>query len=193
MVDVQNDFLPGGILAVAQGAEVIPVLSRCTHRFAAWGLPIFVTRCWHPRAHCSFQERGGPWPPHCVQGTWGAGFAPDLVLPTGVVVVSKGTQPDRDAYSAFDGTDLEARLLVRGVRDIHVGGLATDYCVLHTVLDGLRAGYRVRVLVDAVRAVEVQPGDGERAIAAMVRAGALLTTTRDLIAEVETHPDPDLA
>jgi nicotinamidase/pyrazinamidase len=172
VVDVQNDFLPGGSLAVPDGAAVVPVLNAWLERFGALGLPVFATRCWHPPDHCSFRAQGGPWPPHCIAGTRGAEFAPDLALPPDAVVISKATRADRDAYSGFDGTDLDQRLGDAGCRRLFVGGLATDYCVLNTVLDGLRLGFDVYLLRAAVRAVDVAPGDGELAIERMRAAGA---------------------
>lgn len=174
VIDVQNDFLPGGSLAVPCGDDVIPVLNRYLTAFARRGLPIFATRDWHPPNHCSFQPYGGPWPPHCVQGTPGAEFASDLRLPASTMLITlKGTQPEKDAYSAFDGMDLDTRLREQGVKRLFIGGLATDYCVLCTVNDGLTAGYTVILLQDAVRAVNVRPGDGERAEAEMIRRGAI--------------------
>ena len=174
VVDVQNDFLPGGSLAVPRGDEVVPVLNRYLAAFMHRGLPILATRDWHPPNHCSFQPYGGPWPPHCVAGSAGAAFAPALELPASTVLITlKGTQPEKDAYSAFDGTDLDARLRAHGVGRLFVGGLATDYCVLCTVEDGLKAGYAIVLLQDAIRAVNVRPGDGERAEAEMIRLGAI--------------------
>ncbi len=183
IVDVQNDFLPGGALPVPQGDEVVPVLNEYIHRFRQAGLPIVATRDWHPPDHCSFRDRGGPWPAHCVQGTSGAEFAPGLELPDDALVVSKATEPDQEAYSGFQGTDLDARLRAMGVRRLFVGGLATDYCVKQTVLDALRLGYQVYLLTDAIRAVDVHPGDGEAAIDEMRRAGALPLTLSDLAEE----------
>ncbi|MBZ0160921.1 nicotinamidase [Candidatus Methylomirabilis sp.] len=174
VVDVQNDFLPSGSLAVPQGDEVVPALNRYLTAFIRRGLPIIVTRDWHPPNHCSFQPYGGPWPPHCVAGSEGAAFAPALELPVSSILITlKGTQPEQDAYSAFDGTELDARLRAQGVGRLFVGGLATDYCVLCTVKDGLKAGYAVVLLQDAIRAVNVRPGDGERAEAEMIRQGAI--------------------
>ncbi|NMG46199.1 isochorismatase family protein [Aromatoleum toluvorans] len=180
IVDVQNDFLPGGTLAVPAGDEVVPLLNALIARFARLDLPVVATRDWHPPEHCSFRERGGPWPPHCVAGTPGAAFAAGLALSASAVVISKADAADRDAYSGFEGTDLHARLRDAGVRRLFVGGLATDYCVLNTVRDGLALGYAVTLLTDAIRAVDVAPGDGERAIDEMTRRGARPLTSGDI-------------
>lgn len=173
VVDVQNDFLPGGSLAVPHGDEVVPVLRAWIARAVAAGIPVFAARDWHPDQHCSFLERGGPWPPHCRAGSAGAEFAPGLRLPRDAMVVSKGTDPDRDAYSAFEGTDLDRGLRGRGVNRIVIGGLATDYCVRSTVRDALSRGYRVVLLRDAIRPIEARPGDGARAEDEMLGAGAV--------------------
>jgi nicotinamidase/pyrazinamidase len=173
IVDVQIDFLPAGSLAVPAGDEVVAPLNEWIARFTAAELPVVATRDWHPPGHCSFRAQGGIWPPHCVADTRGAEFAAALALPPAAHVISKAMQPETDAYSGFDGTDLDAQLRRMQVRRLFVGGLATDYCVLATVNDALRLGYGVMLLVDAIRAVELQPGDGERAIAAMVAGGAV--------------------
>jgi nicotinamidase/pyrazinamidase len=175
VVDVQNDFLPGGALAVPHGDRVIAPMNRYIGAFRERGLPIFAPRDWHPEDHCSFQAQGGPWPPHCIAGTPGAEFPSALELPDEAVVISKATAPDLEAYSGFAGTDLARRLREAGVGRVFVGGLATDYCVQATVTDALKAGFEVFVLSDAVRAVDVHPGDGQRALEAMRRAGAVLT------------------
>jgi nicotinamidase/pyrazinamidase len=180
IVDVQRDFLPGGRLAVPHGDAVIAPINTCIARFVAQRLPVYASRDWHPERHCSFSAAGGPWPPHCVAGSAGAQFAATLALPAHAKVVSKGTAPERDAYSAFGDTDLHARLRASQVARLVVAGLATDYCVASTVLDALRLGYRVIVVRDAVAAVDVQPGDGERALARMCAAGAALATSREL-------------
>lgn len=173
IVDVQRDFLPGGALAVPEGDAVIPVLNRYIELAARSAVPLFASRDWHPQNHSSFRSRGGPWPPHCVAGTEGAQFSPGLQLPANAVVVSKATEKDADAYSAFAGTDLAQTLRARGVQRLWIGGLATDYCVLNTVLDARREGFAVFYLEDASRPVELQPGDGMRAVARMRDAGAL--------------------
>ena len=172
IVDVQNDFLPGGSLAVPRGDSVVPVLNRYLEIFAEQNLPVYATRDWHPPLHCSFRAQGGPWPPHCVAKTSGAAFAAALQLPPAAVIVSKATTPEQDAYSGFQGTDLDSRLHAAGIRRLYIGGLATDYCVLNTVRDALRLGYRVLLLGDAIRAVDVQPGDGLRAEEEMTGLGA---------------------
>lgn len=173
IVDVQNDFLPGGSLAVADGDAVLEPLNRWIERFTAAGLPVVATRDWHTPEHCSFAAQGGPWPPHCVAGSDGARFAAALKLPADARIVSKATRQEADAYSGFDGTELDAHFKRLAVRRLYVGGLATDYCVLNTVRDALALGYAVELLLDGMRAVELRPGDGERAIAAMVAAGAM--------------------
>jgi nicotinamidase/pyrazinamidase len=182
VTDIQNDFLPGGSLAVAGGDAVVAPLNRVIAVFHRRGLAIFATRDWHPPGHCSFREQGGPWPPHCVAGTPGAAFSADLVLPPETVVISKATRLERDAYSSLDGTGLDARLRAAGVAGLYVGGLTTDYCILNTVLDARRAGYRVVVLADAIRAVDVEPGDGDRAIVRMREVGAELVPTDRVLA-----------
>ncbi|MEW5792278.1 MAG: nicotinamidase [Pseudomonadota bacterium] len=176
LVDMQVDFCPGGALPVKDGDRVIPVLNRWLKPFTDAHRPIFASRDWHPPHHISFRERGGPWPPHCVQHTPGAAFHPDLAIPEGTVIISKGSDPERDAYSAFDGTDLAQRLLALDIRRLTVGGLAQDYCVHATVLEALAEGFAVRLLQDGTRPVEVQPGDGERALAEMREAGAEIVT-----------------
>jgi len=173
-VDVQNDFLPGGALAVPGGEAVVQPLNAWLADFAGHGCATFASRDWHPADHCSFAARGGPWPVHCVAGTRGAAFAAGLRLPAGCVVVDKGTHADREAYSAFAGTALAAELAAVGARRLWIGGLATDYCVAATARDALALGLAVVVLIDAVRAVEVTAGDGARALAALAADGATL-------------------
>lgn len=173
VVDVQNDFLPGGSLAVPQGNEVIAVLNRYIAAFHARELPIFATRDWHPPDHCSFLQQGGPWPPHCVADTPGAAFSAALELPPDAHIISKATTLTKDAYSGFEGTRLNELLQYAGSRRVFVGGLATDYCVLNTVRDALLHNYPTFLLEDAMRAVNVQAHDGLRAQEEMVRLGAV--------------------
>ena len=172
IVDVQNDFLPGGNLPVPAGDQVIPVLNRYIAMFARQSLPVFATRDWHPAGHCSFRAQGGIWPPHCVAGSKGAELAALLNLPPGAVIVPKATAVEKDAYSGFDGTDLAIRLHASGSERLFIGGLATDYCVLNTVKDALSQGFAVMLLLDAIRAVDLHPGDGRAAIAQMIELGA---------------------
>ena len=179
IVDVQNDFCPGGTLAVPDGDRVVAPLSRLAKRFAAAGLPVFASRDWHPPDTGHFQRFGGPWPVHCIRDTLGAAFHPDLHLPETTVVVSKGMDPAADGYSAFEGISeqnqrLADLLAVHGVQHLCIGGLATDYCVRATVLEALARGFGVTLLVDAVAGVDLQPGDAERAIREMEAAGARL-------------------
>src|ERR1700704_2242336 len=171
VVDVQNDFCPGGSLAVPHGDEVIAPLNKLIEEFLERGEPVFKTRDWHPPQTRHFAAYGGTWPVHCVQDSKGAEFHPDLLDDMHIRVVSKGLG-DEDSYSGFDGTDLALQLRRLGVEEVWVGGLATDYCVKSTVLDALKQGFRVKAVENAMRAVDVNPGDGERAIKEMRDAGA---------------------
>ena len=170
VVDVQNDFCPGGALAVPDGDAVVEQVNR----LASEAPFVVATRDWHPPDHGSFTEQGGPWPVHCVSGTSGAelhsGIDRDLID----VVVDKGQSPDSDGYSGFEGTGLASTLRERGVDTVDVAGLALDYCVRATALDAKRAGFDVVVHRGATRAVEVQPGDGERAVEELRAAGVLV-------------------
>lgn len=172
VVDVQRDFLPGGALAVAGGDAVIPVLNHYAEKFDRRGLPVFATRDWHPPDHCSFRQQGGPWPPHCVAGSPGAELPSTLVLPAETEIISKATRSEADAYSGFDGTALASRLRKLGCTRVFVGGLATDYCVRATAVDALKEGFEVVILEDAIRPVDVRPGDGARALAELLAQGA---------------------
>lgn len=177
IVDVQNDFCPGGALAVAEGDQVVLTLNGYIEKFSAAALPIVATRDWHPQITSHFKAHGGQWPVHCVQGTFGAEFHPALRLGSGAVIVSKGMAPDSDSYSGFDAVDAHGARLAdllhdRGTTHIYVGGLATDFCVKQTVLDGLQQGFAVTVLQDSIRGVDLAPGDSARALEQMVAAGA---------------------
>ena len=181
VVDVQNDFCPGGALAVASGGAVAATMTRVAKAFAAKGAKVLATQDWHPAVHSSFNDQGGQWPRHCVQGTKGAELHPALSLPKGTHIVKKGASPDKDAYSGFVDSDLEARIKKANVRRVFVGGLATDYCVLNTVVDALGLGFETYVLTDAVGAVDVEPNDGLRALHLMESSGATLVTTGEVI------------
>ena len=175
LVDVQNDFCPGGALAVADGDAVVPALNAWIAAARQGGARVFASRDWHPPDHLSFAERGGIWPLHCVQDTPGAAFHPDLELPDDAVIVTKADTADREAYSAFDSGELAAQLRAAGIERLWVGGLATDYCVKASVLDATELpGLEVRVITNAIRAVDAAPGDGEAALEAMREAGATL-------------------
>jgi nicotinamidase/pyrazinamidase len=182
IVDVQNDFCPGGALGVQNGDRIVPILNRYIERFAQAGMPIFVTRDWHPPMTTHFNTAGGVWPPHCIQGSKGAEFHPDLRISNEAIILSKGTAVDEDSYSAFAAADargvpLQDLLRQRGIERIYVGGLATDYCVKETVLEGLMQGFEVVLLQDAVCGVNLQPEDSARAIDAMVKAGVTVAST----------------
>jgi nicotinamidase/pyrazinamidase len=172
VVDVQNDFCPGGSLAVANGDEVVAPLNKLIKEFLDRGEPVYQTRDWHPAKTKHFAAYGGTWPVHCVQGTRGAEFHPDLSADPRITIISKGIDESADGYSGFDGTNLAESLREEGVEEVWVGGLATDYCVKHTVLDALREGFEVRALADAMRAVNIKPDDGAKAIAEIKAAGA---------------------
>jgi len=176
VVDVQNDFCPGGTLAVAHGNEVIAPLNALIDEFLENGEPVYESRDWHPAHTKHFEAYGGTWPVHCVQNTKGAEFHPQLRQDPRIIVVSKGLG-DTDCYSAFDETDLTSQLKQQGVEEVWVGGLATDYCVKNTVLDALKNGFEVKAIENAMRAVEVNPGDGERALQQMLEAGADVVAT----------------
>ncbi len=172
VVDVQNDFCPGGSLAVKHGDEVVAPLNKLMKEFIDRGDPVYKTRDWHPAITKHFAAYGGTWPVHCVQETHGAEFHADLLDDPRVTIISKGIDQHADGYSGFDGTNLAQLLREEDVEEVWVGGLATDYCVKHTVLDALREGFEVKALADAMRAVNVNPEDGMKAVEEMRAAGA---------------------
>ena len=177
VVDVQNDFCPGGSLAVTEGDQVVPILNIWMAEAAKAGIPVFASRDWHPADHMSFKERGGPWPPHCIQNTSGAAFHTDLNFPPDVRIISKADNPEVDSYSAFGETDLAMQLHKAGIKRVWIGGLTQDYCVRETALDAIREGFEVHVIVDATRAVNANPDDGRRAVDDIKRAGGILEVT----------------
>ncbi|OGN08952.1 MAG: hypothetical protein A3J46_05670 [Candidatus Yanofskybacteria bacterium RIFCSPHIGHO2_02_FULL_41_11] len=189
IVDVQNDFCPGGALAVPDGDQVIEPLNRViVLRAIISDWLVIPSRDWHPADHCSFKEQGGLWPPHCVQGTVGASFHPNLLLLLSSIErgIRKGFRQDEDSYSAFDGsmaldwdkfTSLEKFLRQKEVTEVYIGGLATDYCVKATALDAVKKGFKTFLLLDACRAVNVNPGDGDSAVDEMSEAGVIITNT----------------
>ncbi|MFL5884900.1 MAG: bifunctional nicotinamidase/pyrazinamidase [Thermoleophilaceae bacterium] len=173
IIDYQNDFIPGGALAVTGGDEIADRINALAAdpRFDL----VVATRDWHPANHNSFAEQGGPWPAHCVQGTGGADFSPALEADRVDAVVDAGQKPELEGYSGFEETNLRDLLHERGIDKVTVVGLATDYCVKHTALDALREGFQVEIDSSAVRGVEVEPGDSDRALEEMRAAGANVT------------------
>ncbi|HUP90450.1 MAG TPA: nicotinamidase [Longimicrobiales bacterium] len=189
IVDVQNDFCPGGALAVPEGDKVVPVLNDYADRFARNNQPVYASRDWHPEKTRHFKAEGGPWPPHCVQNTRGAAFHGALRLPEGTEVITKGTDPEDHGYSAFEAADGTGRPLAdvlgeKGVQHLYVGGLATDYCVKASVLDGLERGFDVVLLLDAIKGIDVKPGDMARSLDQMIRAGARTATLESIDTEL---------
>jgi nicotinamidase/pyrazinamidase len=186
IVDMQNDFCPGGALAVAGGDEILPVINRYIGIFRERGCPIIASRDWHPRETRHFVKFGGIWPEHCVQRTFGAVFRAGLLLPPDTLVFSKGIDPGRDDYSALQATKGEGAPMTeflgeKGIRELYICGLATDYCVRETALEGLRLGFSITVLVDAVAGVDLLPGDSQRALAELKASGALFARVGELL------------
>jgi nicotinamidase/pyrazinamidase len=184
VVDIQKDFCAGGALPAPGGADVIPAVNRHLADARSREMPVYATRDWHPPRTSHFKEYGGVWPPHCVQGTAGAQFHPDLKLPPDAIVVNKGDDPQRHGYSAFDGHTSAGKTLLDDLRDRHITrvyvmGIATDYCVRESALDALRAGLEVRVLTDAIAGIDVRPGDAQRALDEISAAGAHIVPTLD--------------
>lgn len=185
VVDMQNDFCPSGALGVPGGDEIVSVLNKYIDIFRKAGLPVYFTRDWHPPVTVHFKAYGGTWPPHCVQGTKGAEFHQDLDIPPRSVVMSKGDDPGQDSYSAFSGHDEKGRGLAEvlradGVTHFYIGGLATDYCVRQTSLDAFEEGFEVTVLIDAVRGVDLSPGDSERALEEIESKGGRTATLENI-------------
>ncbi|MEM4040546.1 MAG: nicotinamidase, partial [Ignisphaera sp.] len=171
IVDMQNDFMPGGALPVPNALEIIPTINNYINMFKGNKAVIIATRDWHPPNHISFKSRGGPWPPHCIQGTKGAEFHPDLALPQDVLVISKAYDENIEAYSGFEGTNLDQVLKSREVKRIFICGVATDYCVKATALDALRLGYQVFLLMDAIKGVDIPRGSIAKAIEELLNEG----------------------
>lgn len=179
VVDVQNDFCPGGALSVPGGDGVIPAINRIADRFDH----LIFSRDWHPQDHCSFsgqpEYRDGSWPPHCVQDSPGAEFHGDLRVPLDALFIEKATEPDKEAYSAFQGTpDLMEELQNRQIRRLFIAGLATDYCVLFTAMDAIRAGLEVVVVKDGCRGIS--DTSSAEALEQMAQAGATVIQSGDL-------------
>ncbi len=187
VVDIQRDFCPGGALPVTGGDKIIPAVNELVRAFVKAGLPVFFTRDWHPRNHASFKAYGGPWPPHCIQNTQGASFHPSLAIPREAGVIDKGTLQAEDAYSGFQGTDMAHKLRDLHVKQIYVAGLATDYCVKNTVLDGAAKGFETYVVTDCVKGVNIKRTDSATALSAMLSRGAIQTTSGRLLKSLGVH------
>ena len=181
IIDFQNDFTSGGALAVPGGDEIAEPVKRLADRFDL----IFATRDWHPPDHASFETQGGPWPMHCVRGTHGAEFHPAMNEVELDAVVDVGREREDEGYSGFEKSDLAQILRDHGVDHVYVCGLATDYCVRASAIDASREGFDVTVVEDAIRAVDVEPGDGERAIEEMKEAGAGVASSDEVLAGAE--------
>jgi len=183
VIDVQNDFCPGGALPVPDGDKVVPVINRYIRRFVDAGQPIFLTRDWHPAGSHHFKDHGGEWPVHCLQHTWGAEFHPALERPAGATIIAAGIDPNTEGYSEFEGVDDTGRpfaeILARHeIEELWIGGLATDVCVRYTALEALKRGFRVRLLLDASRGLS--PDSVQKAVTEMTQAGAIPTTLEKL-------------
>jgi nicotinamidase/pyrazinamidase len=178
IIDFQNDFTSGGALEVPGGDEI----AEPVRRLAAEYEHVFATRDWHPPDHASFETEGGPWPVHCVQGTHGAELHPAMRDIEVEAIVDVGVERDDEGYSGFEKSKLAELLHERGIQEVTVVGLATDYCVRASAIDACREGFDTTVVTDAIRAVEVEPGDGERALEDMKRAGARLAISAEIAA-----------
>jgi nicotinamidase/pyrazinamidase len=184
LVDLQNDFCPGGALGVPEGDKIIPAINKYIKIFAKKKLPVFATRDWHPVRSKHFKDFGGLWPVHCVQNSKGAQFHPELKLPKGVVLLYKGMDPGKDSYSAFQaeneaGMTLPKLLNLLSINELYIAGLATDYCVRFTTRDAIKQGFKVKILIDAIKGVDLKPKDSENAIKEMVKRGAKKITLRE--------------
>jgi nicotinamidase/pyrazinamidase len=186
IVDVQNDFCPGGALGVPQGHKIVPAINTYIKIFTKNKLPIFATRDWHPVKTRHFKDFGGIWPVHCIQNSRGAAFNPDLKLPKKAILLYKGMDPEKDAYSSFhaedtSGVDLYSWLKRLNVQELCIAGLATDYCVKYTAIDALKHGFKVKILMDAIQGVNLKPNDSEKAIKKITKMGAKKIKLADLL------------
>ena len=185
IVDMQNDFCPGGALAVPEGDKIVPVINKYIKIFQKKKALVFATRDWHPVRTKHFKDFGGIWPVHCIQNTLGAAFHPKLKLPKGAILLYKGMDPQKDAYSAFQaedtsGTSLPKLLKLYGLQELYIAGLATDYCVRFSARDALKHGFKVRILADAIKGVDLKPKDSENAIKEIVKLGAKKMTLKNM-------------
>ena len=174
-------FSPGGRLPVDGGEQILPQINQyIIAYFQHQASPVMATRDWHPPNHCSFKEQGGPWPSHCLQGSRGAQFHANLHLPNGSLIISVATNPQQESHSGFDSTSLADYLEDKHANTVYVVGLATEYWIKQTVLDGLKLGLRMVVLEDAIHGVNLKPHDSEEALQEMTSAGAIRVTAKDL-------------
>jgi len=183
IVDVQNDFCPGGALGIPEGDKIIPVINKYLKIFSKKKLPIIATRDWHPVKTKHFKDFGGVWPVHCIQNTAGAAFHSSLKLPKDAILLYKGTDPLKDSYSTFqaqelNGTGFSHLLKLLKVNELYICGLATDYCVRFSTLDALKHGVKVKVLIDAIKGVDLKKGDSEKAMKEMLKKGAKKITLK---------------
>lgn len=187
VVDIQNDFCPGGALGVRDGDQIIPMINQYVDLFMKNQLPVFVSRDWHPPDSRHFKQAGGPWPVHCVQNTRGAAFHPDFYVPDQAIVLSKGTDPTLDGYSVFEALDsrnnsFTTLLEKMGIQELYIAGIATDYCVRMTSLDAFKNGLLVHVLTDAIKGVD--EADSQRAIEEIVAQNGQLKTFDEVATEI---------
>jgi nicotinamidase/pyrazinamidase len=186
VVDMQNDFMPGGSLEVPNALAIIPNINRYIELFEKSGATTVFTRDWHPENHISFRSRGGPWPPHCIQNTRGAEFHPALNIPKTAIVISKAFKEDEEAYSGFKGVELESSkdlntvLRGRNIKRVFIAGVATEYCVKATALDAIELGYQVFLLTDAVKGINQPPSTENRAVEDLLRRGGVAITLNDI-------------
>lgn len=185
VVDIQNDFCPGGALGIKDADRIIPAINKYIKIFSKKKLPIFSSRDWHPKKTTHFKEFGGIWPRHCIQNSKGAEFHPELKLPKEAILLYKGMDPEKDSYSVFQAQDKNGisflnLLKIWGVGEIYIGGLATDYCVKFSAIGALKERFKVKLLVDAIKGVNLQPGDSQAAMREMVGSGAKKITLQRL-------------
>jgi nicotinamidase/pyrazinamidase len=177
VVDLQNDFCPNGALGVSAGDKIIPKINKYIKFFSGAKLAVFLSRDWHPKKTGHFKQFGGVWPVHCVKGTKGSRFGPGLKIPKEAILLYKGMDPQKDSYSVFQAEDkrgigFSKILKTLGIREIYIAGLATDYCVKFSALDALKKGFSVKILTDAIKGVDLKPGDSQRALKEAAKKGA---------------------
>jgi nicotinamidase/pyrazinamidase len=185
IIDLQNDFCPGGALGIPGGDTIIPKLNKYLRFFSRKKRPIFVAGDWHPVRTSHFKDFGGTWPVHCLQNSRGAQFHPQLKLPQGTIILYKVMDPEKESDSVFQSEDHRgmsfAKLLqLLGISELYIGGLATDFCVKASVVDVLKQGLKVKLLLDGMKGVDIQAGDSEKALKEMLKKGAKKITVKAL-------------